>query len=611
MKRLYTIILLVLVLAGNNSCDKFLEMPEVTGNVYLDDVFSNRKDAEGLLFGTYNQTLREGLPEGWGINHGTLAGLSGELTRGYSWHAGYTIVASGPTTAAQGAPIAFDNNWRIVRRCWNLVENIDKVEEMSDSMKEYVKGEAYGLMAYRYMGMFYRLGGLPIVRKVYKMDEDLKAPRESVQKTLDFTLELIDEAYNRLPDTWVNIEPGTGNQWVGRLTKGAVLAMKARLLIFAARPLFNSAIPYTSEFGITYPDDHTDLIWFGGYTEQRWQDAIQANLAVLDWAKNNNKNLIFTAGEGHRNTFNDAVNDYGKGVSQLNGPELILAYKTANTQAVANNMNEAYNFSNYIHVGEKDNIAMLTNFLRLYRDKDGGEINWPRIGETAPRPISDFANNIDKIEARFRVDMNVPGKFGLSNPGIANWNESMPTIASYTTNTTDAAAMIRVREGRSIGRPTKFYFGAGARVWMEFPLFRLAENYLNLAEAYNEVGNSTEALRYLNIIRNRAGLPSISVSAKDQLRKEIQRENALEFFFENHRYYDVKFWKHPEIGTNILGGPKEEISFLRTGSLQTMAALISYWDAYSYTGFWHPKWFLEPFLQTEVNKGILLQNPGY
>jgi len=94
----------------------------------------------------------------------------------------------------------------------------------------------------------------------------------------------------------------------------------------------------------------------------------------------------------------------------------------------------------------------------------------------------------------------------------------------------------------------------------------------------------------LNIIRNRAGLPSISVTDKNQLRSEIQRENALEFFEENHRYFDVKFWKHPDIGTTILGGPMTEISFLRVGSQQTMAALVSYWDAYSYTGYWHPKW---------------------
>ena len=131
-----------------------------------------------------------------------------------------------------------------------------------------------------------------------------------------------------------------------------------------------------------------------------------------------------------------------------------------------------------------------------------------------------------------------------------------------------------------------------------------------LAEAYNEYGDPANALKYLNIIRGRAGLPLVSETDKAKLREIIVRENAVEFFEENHRYYDLKHWKHPEID-KIIGGDKTEISFLRTGTDNTMAAMVSYWDAKAYTQFWHPKWFLEPFKQDEVNKGIIAQNPGY
>jgi len=593
------------------SCDLFLEMPEVTGNVYLEDVFSNRKDAEGMLFRSYHRALRDGLPEGWHINHGTLASLSGEITRGYSWHAGYTLVVNGPHTGEQGFPANYDDNWQVVRACWIFIDNIGKVSELNDEMKEYMRGEAYGLMAYRYMGMFYRWGGVPIVRQANNMTDDINFPRATAQETLDYALELMDEAYKRLPDTWIDIEEGAGSKWVGRLTKGAVLAMKARILTFAARPLFNSAKPYTEEFGLKF-NGNPEIVWLGGYDEQRYKDAIQAHLDVLDWAERNGKHLIFTAGEGNRNSFEDAIRDYGMGVSELNGPEILLSYKVASNQTTYNNMNEGYNFSNYVYAGERSQRGVLTNFVRLYRDKDGGEIDWPTAGkEEAPRPISNFGENIDKIEARFRVDICVPGKYGRSNDGDANWNADIWYMGSFTEDPNIAASMSRATEGRGIGVPTKFYYGAGARVWFEFPLFRLAENYLHLAEAYNETGDAGNALKYLNIIRNRAGLPSLSVTDQSTLRQEIQREKALEYFEENHRYYDVKHWKHPDIGTKILGGPMTEISFLRAGGQNTMEAMISYWDAYSYTGYWHPKWFLEPFLQTEVNKGCIVQNPGY
>ncbi len=609
------IVAIIAVLVSTTGCNLFLEMPEVTGSVYREDVFSNRKDTEGMLWRAYHRGLREGLPEGWAINHGTLASLSGEITRGYSWHAGYNLVVNGPTTVLdasgqyQGAPANFNENWEVIRACWIIISNIDSCPEISPEMKEYMKGEAYALIAYRYVGMFQRWGGVPIVRQANEMTDDINFPRASAQKTLDFALEMLQEAENRLPDTWTDIEPGCGDKWEGRITKGAVLAMKARLLTFAARPLFNADQSYAKEFGMAYSAD--SLIWLGGKDINRYQTAIDAHLAVINWAKANGKHLIFTAGEGNRNSFEQAIDDYGRGVSQLNGPETLLAFKVESDQQVYNNMTEGYNWSAYVDAGERSLRGVLTNFVRLYRDTEGNDIDWPVVGEAAPRPIADFAANIDKIEPRFRVDICVPGKFGRSNDGDAKWNEGIWYMGSLTSDAGIAASMARATEGRSIGVPTKFYYKAGARRWLEFPLFRLAENYMSLAECYNEIGDATNAQKYLNIIRNRAGLPSVTETDQAKLRELIVRERALEFFEENQRYYDVKHWKHPDIGTKILGGPMTEISFLTTDGANTMAALISYWDAYSYTGYWHPKWFLEPFRQDEVNKGIIAQNPGY
>jgi len=616
MKKTNIIALVLTAILGASSCNLFLEMPEVTGNVHLEDVFSTRKDAEGMLWRAYHRGLREGLPEGWGINHGTLASLSGEITRGYSWHAGYNLVVNGPSASLdatgqyQGSPANFDENWEVIRSCWLIIENLDMCEEITPEMKEYMKGEAYGLMAYRYMGMFQRWGGVPIIRQANKMTDNLQFPRTTAQETLNYTLELIEEALKRLPDSWYDIESGCGDKWEGRLTKGAALAMRARVLTFASRPLFNSDQSYPKQYNIPYSANE-EFVWLGGYDQKRYEDAIEAHLALIEWGKAHGKQLIFTAGEGNRNTYEQAIDDYGRGVSELNGPETILAFKIESDQQVYNNMTEGYNWSGYVDAGERSQRGVLTNFVRLYRDMDGGEIDWPVVGEAAPRPIADFAANIDKIEPRFRVDICVPDKYGRSNDGDAKWNEGIWYMGSFTESDEVAASMSRATEGRSIGVPTKFYYKAGARRWLEFPLFRLAENYLHLAEAYNEIGQTDNALRYLNIIRNRAGLPSVTETDKAKLRELIVREKALEFFEENQRYYDVKHWKHPDIGTKILGGPMTEISFLRVGGENTMAALVSYWDAYSYTGYWHPKWFLEPFRQDEVNKGIIAQNPGY
>lgn len=622
MKNIKSTILVLAAVAGLSSCDLFLEMPEVTGSVYLEDVFATRKDAEGMLWRTYHRALREGLPEGWGINHGTLASVSGELSRGYSWHGTYPFCNSGPAIIpnSDGNIIQvsnFDENWSTIRNAFLVIQNIDQVpsEELSEELKGYMKGEAYGLVAYRYVGMLERWGGVPKVDKAYSMDEVDKVDftRRSVAETVEYIVELCDKAYAALPDSWYNIEPGVADKWEGRLTKGAILAMKARALTFAARPLFNSEKSYAQEFNMTGASNfREDMICYGNYDKERYKAAIDANLAVIEWGKSNGKHLIFTAGEGNVNSFEQAIADYGNGVSDMYGPERILSFKIASTQSIQNNMNMGYNYSGHSPNNEEcSQRGLLTNFLRLYQAQDGTEIDWPVVGEAAPRDISDFAANIDKIEARFRVDFAVPGKYGRSNDGDSGWNEGMSYMGSFTTDEEQAANMVRAVEGRGIGVPAKFFYKAGARNWFEFPIFRLAENYLNLAEAYNEYGDIANAKKYLNIIRNRAGLPSITSNDQAEIRAAIVRENAVEFFEENHRFYDVKHWKLENIGTEILGGKKTEISFLRAGSNNTMDALISYWDAFAFNQYWHPKMYLEPFVQSEVNKGIIAQNPGY
>ncbi|HIS22869.1 MAG TPA: RagB/SusD family nutrient uptake outer membrane protein, partial [Candidatus Cryptobacteroides intestinipullorum] len=143
------------------------------------------------------------------------------------------------------------------------------------------------------------------------------------------------------------------------------------------------------------------------------------------------------------------------------------------------------------------------------------------------------------------------------------------------------------------------------------PLFRMAEIYLNLAEAYNETNKPADALKYLNAVHNRAGLPSITETDQNNLREIIKREKAIEFFNENQRYFDVKHWKDPRIGTEIIGGPKRELVFHVTSNSGEASVIKGYWDTVRYETYWHPRMYLEPFPLQEVNKGIIVQNPGY
>lgn len=616
MKNIVKILVSVIILNGFSSCqDFFLQKPDVSGTVDLDKVFSTTKNAEAALFRCYRDVLIHGWAGGIGWSHGTLGAISGEVSKGWSWHATWEICTSGlkPTVPKNGSANTagaenYNRNWECIRECFIVRENIHKVADMSDEMKEYIKGEATALIAYRYMGMFYRYGGVPIVRRSFmSSDPDLQVSRASLSDTYEYILELLEDAYAAVPDSWAGIS-GEGT-YVGRMTKGAVLAMKARLNMYAARPLFNSSEPYLAYL---YPE----LICFGNYDEDRWDAAISANLQVLEWAKQNGYELINTGGNGIGQPNENAIQDYGTATSVPNNREVLLAYKL---DEATTGMTLYYNTGGYAASywgdhSDSGNSGILTNHLEKYYDINGNDLDWPKIGESSPRPASNFFLNMENAEARLRVDMCTIGVPSVGNPGNNSWNATgwgrRTVNMEISTDSESAKYPGAAQTGYGAGASTKFYYGAGSRLWFEPPLFRMAEIYLNLAEAYNEIGETSLALENLNMVHNRAGLPSINETGQPALREIIKREKALEFFHENHRYYDVKHWKDKDIA-NIFGGPKRELQFHVTANSGVKDVVISYWDAVAYETYWNPKMHLEPFPQNEINKGIIHQNPGY
>lgn len=612
MKR-FTTILAVLGLAVLTSCDVFLQKPDTTGTVDLEAVFGSKKNAEAALMSCYGNALIHGWPGGIGIGHGTLGAISGEVNRGYNWHGTYVVAQQGlSVNGVDGSDAGADNygnNWRYIRQCFIVKENIDKVADMDQSTKDVIKAEATALIAYRYMGMFYRYGGVPIVTKSFEASDDLTAGRATLEEMLQYILDLCDEAYAVLPAKW-----DAAN--TGRMTQGAVLAIKARALMFAARPLFNSATPYLDN------GELNNLICFGTADKGRWQDAIDANEAVLSWAAANGVGLINTGGgTGTANT--NAFDDYATATSTPGNKEIILAYKCNSSDKYSWPASALFYYTNCspywdYNRWDSDESGVLSNHVKLYYKNDGSEIDWPSVGESAPRSGAEYIANVNSLEPRALADIKFGGFDARNNAGDSKWQNNGWGRGGYDADKNKGNAFPnRVgATGQGCGERSKFYYKAGSRVWFEAPLFRLAETYLNLAEAYNEAGNSSKALENLNMVHNRAGLPSITETDQAKLREIIQREKAIEFFQENHRYYDAKHWKRADIGTSICGGSMRSFTFnIKNDDAATWPYAAdwveTYWEAEIYSAFWSPAMFLEPFPQSEVNKGTITQNPGY
>lgn len=579
MKRRIYYSLLLFVLAAIASCQKeFLQKPETTGSTTIETIFENTVNAQAAIAKVYEEALVQGLP-GSGLAYGALSSIAGEVGRGWNWHDTYRIANQG-LSASGDTSDDFGANWRVIRRAYLVRENIDNVKDMDASMKEWVKAEMTGMIAYRYMGMFIRYGGVPLISKSLTIDDNMDIRRASLQATLDTILILCDEAYKGLPDRW----PA---HFSGRLTKGIALAIKAKALLFAARPLFNSAQPYLSL------GQHNDLISFGSENKQRWTEAINANEAVLSWASQNGYELI--------NTGNPFA-DYGTATSIPSNKEVLLAYKQNRTSDNQNRVIKFYRMSSYQTWESWDPgySGVSTNFVERYRKSNGEDQVWPKLGE-GPWPYLDYNTKMKEMEPRFLADHFAHGIDPLNNLGDNGWS-----ARSISRGVNQQGSY-----GYGSSNSVKFFYKAGNRNWMELPLFRVAEFYLNLAEAYNEAGNATKSLEYLNKIRNRGGLANVTETDQSRLRELIYREWDIEFFNELKRYFNVKHWRLPNVGS-ILAGNVREFQFNTNGQSATRPEnLLSYYDQVVYTAYWHPKMHLEPFPQAEINKGSLVQNPGY
>jgi len=574
MRHQSSLYIILSIVVGFCACQKtFLQMP-VSNATTADSVFSTTVKAEGAIANAYKNCLSQGLPYTNVWNAMIPDNLSGAMNYGWAWGLSESIVLNGLSANGTNEDMdGYDWNFTPIRQAYEVKENIYKVKDMSDADKATVRGEMQALIAYRYEQMFIIYGGVPILSRSLQGSDSLAIPRAPLQQVLDSVVSWCDQAAAVLPSQW----PAT---WNGRMTKAAALAIKAKAQLYAARPLFNTGTPYLSL------GSNNNLICLGAADPARWAAAASTSEAVITEAETNGGAYIINTG--------NPLDDYGTATSVPSNPEVLLAFKNINTILFDggnwNNlpMNAFYN----ARVWEAQGNVLTTNYLQYYYQADGTDQTWPAVG--AVTAFSDYTARMNQMEPRFRVCFQPWQMDAWSNPGDANW-----------TNASTFGG-----QGFGCARVTKFYYKASGRAWFEFPIFRLAAAYLSAAEAYNEMGQSQDALTKLNKIHQRAGLPAVTVTDQATLRTIIQREWAVEFFDENYRYHDIKHWKLSNIGNGIIGGAIRTFAFNNGGSV-LLTGNTNYNDNVLYQAFWAPKQYLNPFPQTEINKGYLIQNPGY
>ena len=439
-----------------------------------------------------------------------------------------------------------------ISKCCTLLENTnhvnldisrldpDKQVEYANSLKDIRmwRAEARFLRAYFHFELLKRYGPIPIVTSTLSINGNYEnTPRPTMKEVVDFIAKECDIAADTLELTpWRNV-----NDAFGRATKGAALALKSRLWLYAASPLY-------VDFGDTNEANKpTDIAL--------WKSAADAAKAVIDL---NQYELASSYADLFKNDFQNK--------------EYIFVRRYA-----ANSDFEKSNFP--VSFGGKGGTNPSQNLVDDYEMLDGTPFDWNDPAKAA----QPFENRDARLGATILMNM-APFK----GKKVATYPEGAD--ASPNPNATKTGYYLRKFLNEDVNIQT-----GGSSSGHVVPLFRLAEIYLNYAEALNECDpTNPDIALYLNKVRNRASLPNVSALSQEQMRAVIQHERRVELAFEEHRSWDVRRWK---IASSTLGIPLMGVQIERKplGGYTYMPVKVE-------QRVFQPKMYWYPIPQSEVLK---------
>lgn len=437
-------------------------------------------------------------------------------------------------------------SYRSIRECNYALNKIDSVV-MSAGHRTQLRGELHFIRAFRYQDLIRNYGGIILVGdKVYSLQDNLSDAslftRATIKQSLDYAVSELDSAIQQLP-------LANGDSWqLGRATRGAALALKARLLLYAASPLYNAGT---------------------------WAAAAAAAKAVMDLGK-------YSLDANYSSLFLNA-----------NSNEIIFERQYAiGARHVCLEISNGPNGYN----GWAGNTP-LQNMVDAYQMSNGKDITDPTSGYNAQQPYVNrdarFYATILYNGAPYRNDtvkIYTPGGKD-SKDGPSNWN------------TTKTGYYLRkfMDDRNPIDNPWNV---AGLQPWI---YFRYAEVLLNYAEAQNEaVGPDGTVYSAINLIRQRVNQPALPAGlSQTQMRDAIRKERQVELAFEEHRFYDVRRWRIADVTENV---PAYGVDVTKSGGSYVYTRKVALSGrAFAAKHYWLPI----PRTEIQASNNQITQNTGY
>ncbi|MCQ2153888.1 MAG: RagB/SusD family nutrient uptake outer membrane protein [Bacteroidales bacterium] len=626
MKTLFNIFCTAIIAVGFTACSFLDIVPDEKEKA--EDAFEDVMAAERYLYScyTYLPNPRAGA--------NSLDFMTGDEVITAFEHETFAAFPKGNYTASTPVISYWNTLFQGLRQCYIFLNNVDKVPNLPSATLADYKAQATFLIGYYHFLLSRCYGPVIIIDEepsILTLPEDYK-PRTSYDDCVDFICQKFDEAAAGLPASRPIL-------YYGLATSVAAKAMKAKMLLMAASPLFNG----NSEFYANFKDKDGNLLMPQQYDAQKWVKAKDAYREAITLAEQNGY-ALYTTNEfnnGNAEPADSIQHCLRYNIMEPGNKEIIWADAREEGYYGLQNKSTPFSSSSAWN-GVSPTLAMVERFytkngLPIREDPTYSQDFYKvvTVGDeqsNQAKPGGQTVSlNLDR-EPRFYSWIAFQGGYYeiLSSASNGAYTED----PNYLTTTGGAKLVCSFLNGGNCARGsrTNNYAPSGylnkkgvdpgyaiskslkSPINYPWPIIRLAELYLGYAEACVETNELDNAKEYLNRVRKRAGIPSVEQSwetiagktlDQSRLRDIVRRERQIEFYLENQNFWDMRRWKIADQYFNV-----------KAKGFDIDASDISDFAQVKVIDFERkfetPTNYLLPIPLDDVNKNLhLVQNPGY
>ncbi|MEG1617780.1 MAG: RagB/SusD family nutrient uptake outer membrane protein [Bacteroidales bacterium] len=628
MKSIYKLLVLGSILCGQVSCDYLDIVPDERPTE--EDAFRDVLAADRYMYSCYSFMPAPNYAQG------ALDFMTGDEVVTAFEHETFANFPKGNYTASNPIISYWNTLFSGLRQCYIMKNNVASVPGLTQAKIADYNAQADFLIAYYHFLLLRSYGPIILIKEEPKFDtkpEDFLG-RTNFDECVAFISEKFEEAAAGLP------AKRTGAEY-GLATSLAAKSIKARMLMYAASPLFNGNKEY-----------YTNLVGKDGsslmntvYDPNKWVKAKEAYKEAITQAEGAGFKLYTNVAFGENLEPRDPVQRTLRfNIIEPGNDEIIWA--DCRSEGTYGLQNKSIPFSSS---SAWNGVAPTLTMLERFYTKNGlpiaedpefvGKGDWFNVVTVS----DENANIADKGSKTMEFNLNREPRYyawvafqnGFYEILSASSNGAYDADASYQKYLADDGGAKLVtnftkngncgRQGRNNNyAPTGFLNKKGVDPGYQvqkalqgprkypWPVARLAELYLGYAECCVETGDLEQAKEYLNRVRTRAGIPTVEaawsgVAALDQtkMRQVVRQERQIELYLENHNFWDMRRWLLAEKYFNVKArGMNIEATDLLQFAQEKEVVFVREFTA--------PTQYLMPIPIGDINRNEnLVQNPGY